>query len=154
MKKMNRLATPQLTVLEDRSIAAADTANNYDIFTSPSGNADLTKAVLFRSGPCRIACKYGNADTAVFAILRRIPQGYSAPTITLVDGNTSFIDIDNILAYGVVRVSGSDTMARIDMRHLRRTVRLERGDKITLQVVSNAASAGQTYSALLEYSTV
>jgi translation initiation factor IF-1 len=113
------------------------------------------KTVTFHPGPLRIQLKPGGSDNIVFAVLRKVPQGYTAPNITVVGGNTTFVDVMNVLAYGMVRVQAAsgDPMNRIDMRILRKSIPMARGDSVILQVVPNANSSGQQFSALFEYST-
>ncbi len=146
--------TPQLATIEDTALATADAAVTNTLYTSSTSNSSLTKPVRFTLGPVRVAMKYGSTETTVFAVVRKLPQGYSNPSIAIVDGNTSFVDVPNILAYGVIRVGSTDTMNRLDLRRLRNTVTLNRGDAIILQVVSNVSSTGQAYSALIEFSTI
>jgi hypothetical protein len=73
--------------------------------------------------------------------------------VTIADGNSSFVDVPNILAYGAVYVyaSTSDTMSRVDLRSLNPAMRVNAGDTIVLQVVSDTASSEQSYDAILEY---
>ncbi len=98
--------------------------------------------------------KAGTANNAIYVILRKVPQGYSNPTVAIADGNTTFVDVPNVLAYGSVYVyaSTNDTMTRIDLRPLNRNMKVLAGDTIVLQVVSDTASTGQTYDCMLEYS--
>ncbi len=147
------LGTPQLATVEDGSIATADSVSTDTIYTSSTSNSVLTKPVMFHLGPTRVSIKYGSTESTVLAIVRKVPQGYTAPAVTVATGNTTFADIPNVLAYGLVRVNAGDTMNRIDLRKLRQAVRLDRGDSIVLQTVSNINSTGQVYSALIEFST-
>jgi hypothetical protein len=141
---------------EDVNIATADTAVNTTIYSSSTSATALQKPVTFYPGPLRIQIKPGGTDNTIFAVLRKVPQGYSAPAITPTDGNTAFADVMNVLAYGVVRVAAgsSDPLNRIDMRRLRKSVSLARGDSIVLQIVPNVNSTNQTASTLFEYRTV
>jgi hypothetical protein len=98
--------------------------------------------------------KAGGSNTVVYAILRKVPQGYSSPAVAVTDGNTTFMDVPNVLAYGSVYVyqSTTDTMARIDMRPLNRSLKVLAGETILLQVVTDTSSTGQSYDCMLEYS--
>ena len=146
---------PQFYVREDVALATADTVVNTTILSSPTGSTDLVKPVVFHPGPCRITIGTGNTTNTVFAVLRKVPEGYTAPSITIGDGNTTFKDVPDVLMYGIVRVYGgtSDVMQRIDLRMLRSSIPLARGDSIVLQVVSNTSSVNQVFGALVEYST-
>ncbi len=147
-------AVPVLYTLEDVALATADTASNTTLYTSSTSASTLVKPVRFTLGPTRVSVKYGSTETTVFAIVRKVPQGYTTPTIAPTDGNTSFVDTPNVLGYGVIRVGDNDTMNRIDLRFLAKSVMLARGDSIVLQVVSNVSSTNQAYSALSEYTVV
>ncbi len=148
-------AAPQLFIRENVGLAVLDTASNSDIYSSPTSTSSLSKPVKFRSGPLRVTVVPGGTSAVVFAILRKIPEGYSAPAITITDGNSAFIDMGNVIGYGMIRVNAAvpDPMNRIDLRMLQKEVTLLRGDKVTLQVVSNASSLGQEYSVLYEFTT-
>jgi len=100
-----------------------------------------------------VVIKAGASDQLVFAIIRKLPEGFTAPTNTITDGNTIFQDTPNILAYGFVRIVAAtvDPMNRIDLRFLQRGCVLRKGESVVMQVIANAASTGATYSALVEY---
>ncbi len=152
--RRNRRATaaiPVLYVQEDVALATADTASSITLYTSSTSASTLVKPVRFTLGPTRVSVKYGSTETTVLAIVRKVPQGYANPTIAPTDGNTTFVDTPNILGYGIILVGSTDTMNRIDLRFLTKSVMLSRGDSIVLQVVSNANSTNQAYSALCEY---
>ena len=142
---------PHLYVREDVALATADTVSNTIIYATSTSASTLTKTTTFTPGPCRVSLKYGSAETTVFVVMRKLPEGYTAPAITPTDGNTTFNDVPNVIGYGLIRVGGTDTMNRIDLRRLRSSVKLAQGDSVILQVVSNAASTNQAYSALIEY---
>ena len=144
---------PQLYVEEDASLAVADVSSNTTLYTSSSSASALGKVVKFTLGPARVVIKAGNSDQLVFVIIRKLPEGYAAPTNTITDGNTVFQDTPNILAYGFVRVAASSTdpMNRTDLRYLQRGCVLRKGESVVMQLLANAASTGATYSALVEY---
>ncbi len=155
-RNRGRMATrlrrePILYTVEDAALSTADDVQSTTLYTSATSATVLTKPVRFTLGPTRVGFTYGSTATLVLAIVRKVPQGYTAPTITPASGNTVFNDVPNILGYGYIRVTGNDVMSRIDLRYLTKSVSLMRGDAIVLQVVSNAASAGQKYHALVEY---
>lgn len=142
-----------LTKKLQAALAVADVSSNTTLYTSSSSASALGKVVKFTLGPARVVIKAGNSDQQVFAIIRKLPEGYSAPTNTITDGNTVFQDVPNILAYGLIRVAASSTdpMNRIDLRYLQRGCVLRKGESVILQLLANAASTGATYSALVEY---
>ncbi len=142
---------PILYAIEDAALSTADDVQSTTLYSSATSATVLTKPVRFRLGPTRVSFTYGSAASLVLAIVRKVPEGYTAPAITPATGNTVFNDVPNILGYGYIRVNGNDVMNRIDMRYLTRSVTLMRGDAIVLQVVSNIASTGQKYHALVEY---
>ncbi len=142
---------PHLYVREDVALATADTVSTTILYATSTSSTTLTKPTTFSLGPVRVSAKYGSAETTVFCVVRKLPEGYTAPAITPTDGNTTFVDMPNVLAYGMIRVGSTDTMNRIDLRKLRTSVMLAQGDSVILQVVTNAASTNQAYSALAEY---
>ncbi len=148
-------AVPVLYIREDVALATADSTSNSTVYTSPTSVTALNKPVRFTLGPTRISFKAGLTETTVFAVVRKVPQGYTTPTIAPTDGNTTFDDVPNVLGYGVARiVPTNDAMNRVDMRFLTKSVTLSRGDSVVLQVVSNVSSTNLAYSAMCEYSTV
>ncbi len=156
--RRNRRATAAVPVIytrEDVALATADTVSNSTVYSSSTSTTALQKPVRFTLGPTRVSFKAGLAETTVFVVIRKVPQGYATPTIAPSDGNTTFDDVPNVLGYGVARIPPSnDAMNRVDVRFLSKTVMLSRGDSVVMQIVSNTNSTNLAYSALCEFSTV
>ncbi len=151
-RRARRIASPHIYVGEETALTAADTVSNEAIYTNTflASETSLPMRVVWKD--LRVTVTYGSATTRVFAILRRLPQGYTAPAITIATGNVAFVDQPDVLGYGMIQVSGNDTMNRIDLRKLKGSVILHSGDALLLQVVSDTASANQKYSVISEYS--
>lgn len=146
--------SPRIYTLESEALTLADSPANTTIYQPPATATSVFKPSTFSFHNARVSLKAGSANTVIYAILRKVPQGYSSPAVAIADGNTSFVDVPNVLAYGTVYVyaSTNDTMQRIDMRPLNRNMKVLAGETIVLQVVSDTASTGQSYDCLLEYS--
>ncbi len=148
---------PLIQVVENTALASADTPSNTTLYNPPLGSAELESPSLFNLRSCRVTFFAGEAVTRCFAVIRRIPVGYNFPGITIASNQTSFVDVNDVLAYGLVEVYGSattptrDPWQAIDLTILKRNVIVYPGDTIGLQVVSNAASTSQTYSAICEF---
>ncbi len=145
----NRRGTPYIAVVEDVSIATADTAAN----TTVANNADNKKRIFHLPRGPTVSVTNGSADSSVFFILRRVPSGYTVPSaVTISSGNASFTDVPNVLAWALYRYeSGQTTALDVRMTVLRSVVNLFPGDLIVLQAVPNTSSAGLVATAQAEY---
>ncbi len=145
-------SVPLLHTLEAESLALADTAITGTIYGPTISNASLvTTALTLRSS--EICVFAGNATNRVFAIIRKVPDGYANPSITVTDAITVFQDMPNVMAYGFIQIyaSSNDAMNRFDLRVLKRTMLMHPGDKLVIQLVSDTASTGQNISSLTEF---
>ncbi len=151
--KRNTRAAPQLQYVEDTALATADTVSNITLYNPTAATGTLELPTSFRLRSATITIGGGATANRVLAIIRRVPNGYSFPTVTVATGLTTFQDFSNILAYGFVTTGAIvDPDSRIDMRLLKSNITVYPGDTIAMQTVSNISSVGQTYSAMLEYS--
>ena len=147
---------PIIQIVEDVSLTAADTASNTTIYNPPLGTTSFEAPSLFIVKACRVAFFNGSGTSyRALAVLRKVPNGYSFPAITVTSGLTTFGDFPNVLGYGLVNVGVQgtlpDPMTRIDMEFLKTSIVVAPGDTIALQVVINTATTTNTYSAELEY---
>ncbi len=152
-RRLSRRSFPILHISEDTALATADTVANVTLYNPPLATTELELTSTFHLRSARVTIVPGATSTRVLAIIRKVPQGYSFPTITVATGISTFIDFDNILAYGVISVTGTigDPMARIDLRTLKRSIKINPGDTVGLQVVTNVSSANQTFLSECEY---
>jgi hypothetical protein len=145
-------SSPLIYTLEDESLATADTAISGAFYTPTLSNSSLV-TTQFTLRSAEIVVKAGSSTNRVFAIIRKVPDGYANPAITVTDAITVFKDMPNVLAYGLVQVyaSTTDAMNRIALRVLKRTMLVHPGDSIVVQIVSDTSSAGQTISGMIEF---
>ncbi len=138
---------------ESTSLATADTASNTTIYTN-----SLSESVWFAIDSIDVSVKCGTtADSQVLYVVRKVPEGYSAPAITISSGEATFFDNDNILAWGngLILATEASGFARIKLsRHIaKRRVRLDQNDFIVVQAVCGTSSTNQSYSFEMGYST-
>ncbi len=152
-RRSRRPRLPMLCIVEDTALATQDTVSNGTLYSPPISNTGLDLPSRFRLRSCEVVISPGSGNNKVFAVVRRVPSGYSAPSITITNGIGSLVDCPDVLAYGLVNVfaSTTDTMERINLKLLRPNMVVYPGDVIYLQVVPNANSTGQVYNALAEY---
>ncbi len=138
-----------LHVSEELSVATADTPVNATVYSSTVSTSAIQVPVRFTLRSCTINMQRGTAEFAkVFAIVRRVPSGYSFPSITIATGNSSFIDIPDVLAYGFL--DESDTVP-YKLDKLRSSIVLHPGDTLAIQFVSNLNSAGLKVDAITAF---
>ena len=144
---------PRIYTLESETLATADSPANTTIYSPSATATTVFKPSRFNYHTCRVSVKAGGSNAVVYAILRKVPQGYSSPGVTIADSNTTFVDPPNILAYGAryIYAASTDPWNVIDLRPLNRSLQVNAGDSIVLQVVSDTASTGQSYDCILEY---
>ncbi len=147
-RRGGRLTAPQIHITEAVAVSTANTVSNTTIWTSAVG----TSALEF---PCRIHLRKSiinviNGATAsrTFVVIRRVPNGYSNPTISITTGNTSLIDFPDIMAYGFLD-NGDSVPFVLDIP--RPTMVFHPGDSLVLQAVTDVTSSGQTLSAMTHY---
>ncbi len=88
----------------------------------------------------------------IWVIIRRVPEGYSAPSWTPSGGTSSVVDEGNVLAFGsVVGTSSQSTLFTIRTRKSN-TILLQ-GDTVILQMVCSSSATGQAVDAMMEYGT-
>ncbi len=141
-----RTAEPYLYVSENVAFATADTPVNTTLYINPSGE----NARIFNIRSMELTMLPGATTNQSLFIIRKVPQGYAAPGITVATG-TSYVDHPNILGYVLVTSVGGITFSNLvnekDFTWRRQSVLLHGGDFISLQAVTNTSSAGQTYQA-------
>ncbi len=142
-------------MLENQGLTTADTAVNQNLYSLPQSNSVYMPVSTFTLKTTRISITAGASTNTVLAVVRRVPSGYTEPTITVATGLTDFWDVPNILAYGMVQVFANsvDPMTRIDLEFIKRTIPVYAGDRIVIQAVCNASSSGQKINVLAEYTS-
>ncbi len=141
---------PNFWVSEVLPITVADTPDNRTLYTNP----DATP-VSFRMQRSMISVNAGAASSCCLFVVRRVPQGFTAPTtITISTGTAPFVDAPDVIGYQVIYITtGTNTLFQFPFIPLHPTITLYEGDSVVLQAVTNSASAGQGYTSLIEYGT-
>ncbi len=150
-----RLRYPVIVTAEDISVATADSAQTTYLYApSYSGSAvqEAQKITFLADGlPC-IFFRGGNSQTAVYAVVRKIPAGYSLPSVAIGSNSTVYQDTPNVLAYGFCSFVPSLDPQSIDMHWLKNTTLVHPGDQVILQLTANISSSGMIASAQFCYS--
>jgi glycerol uptake facilitator-like aquaporin len=107
--------------------------------------------MVFNLRNVRVNVTYGSTVTRVYFVVRRVPEGYAAPALTISSSVNSFTDPDNVLAYAVLNVSGTGYSLEGDLNICKTNVVMFSGDIIYIQATSDTSSTGQTFSALAQY---
>ncbi len=138
---------PNIYVLEDASIATADTVVNSTLITNGQParmRIKMRRAQLITTG--------GSGSSRVFWLIRRVPSGYSAPSITVTSGLTVFADQPDVLGIGFRAASSTETAAlQATWQWIKRSVVLFEGDSLVLQCVPNTSDTGLTESGQIEF---
>ncbi len=141
--------SPQLFIAEGLDIDTADTVTNTTILTQ---SAHIPVSCKFRSA--RIGAANGATAAAIFAILRRVPAGYTAPNITVTTGLTSFVDEPDVMAYGYIQfVQNATGLMSVTLRPVYPDQILYEGDLLVFQMVSGTSSVSLVGSAQVEFLT-
>ena len=149
MRRGNAPPAPIIATVENLSIATADTVVSTDLYAPPlSGSTSFIDSMRINVRSCEIVVSNGGTAARVYAVLRRVPQGYSSPSIAISTSTTTFVDPTNVMAYAIVNVNGVDD-ASVNLSPLRRSLVFNSGDKLVLQAVSDTSSTNQAFSALV-----
>ncbi len=148
-----RRKSPMFATIEDTALATADTSSNTILYSPALTSAGNQNPTTFHFNSCSIDIVAGASSNRVFAIIRRVPAGYTVPAITISTSLTTFSDVADVIAYGFINIYGAtlDAMNRFELKALRPSMTIFPGDVVYLQVVPNVSSAAQTYSAFAEY---
>jgi hypothetical protein len=141
---------PFIYMIEDEALAVADTYSTLTVAGSTATHSDLRTNVRFTLKRADVAVNIGGTANRSYFIIRRVPVGYSAPTPPVADYTSAFPDTDNILAYGILNVANG-AQNEMSLHILHPSVTLLPGDLVVFQAVAGTASAGQTYSSVLEH---
>ncbi len=144
--RQGRRLDPNLYVLEDASIATADTAVNGSMLTN-----DKSSRMMVRMRRATLMAFGGNTGARVLWIIRRVPQGYTPPSITVTSGLTVFADQADILGYGIADFTSDNGEHYAKFTWIRRTTVLYEGDYIALQCVTNTSSTGLLEAGEIEF---
>ncbi len=146
-------SAPLLHVLEAEALATADSAITGTIY-SPTLSTSALLTTQFTLHTSEVAVTTGATTARVYAVIRKVPDGYANPSITVSDSINVFQDSPNVLAYGYVQVyaASSDAMNKFKLRMRQRSITMHPGDKIVIQLVSDTSSVGQAINSLTEFS--
>ncbi len=146
-RKRSARLDPNLYLLEDQSIATADTVLNVTLLTQSE-----KQPYVISARDMHLEALGGNTNSRVFYVLRRVPSGYSAPSITVTSGLNTIVDQPDILLYGFINFTtgGVDSNVNTTQR-LRPTMVFYEGDTLILQAVGNVTSTGLVVSGFIEW---
>ena len=149
-----RRETPSFDILEDVSIATADTASNNTVYNPQVGTGTLEAPGFFhlRGATWSVNNSSTNTATRVLCIIRKVPNGYAFPSITVASGVTAIAGSD-VLAFGLINTTALATneVPSQELTIVRPRVRVDTGDTIACQIVSNVSSASQTAFVAIYY---
>ncbi len=145
---------PNLWVTDNVAIASANTTVSNTIYT----NSLATRVSLrFRKMQLNIA---HNALTAVrvFFVLRRVPQGYTAPSATIATGATVWTDLPDVFGYGYIYMAAVASQTNqfpedYTLILTRPTMTLFEGDTVVIQAVPDQSIASLSYTGVAEFDT-
>ncbi len=149
VRKSSKKGAPIIAVQEELAVATADTVVNSTLFAPPLGTTSSLQTWRFHLGSIQCEVTDGATGHRLYAVVRRVPAGYSAPSITVSTGVTTFADIANVMAYGIYTTT--DVREEVQWRWLRRNVIVQPGDTIITQYAIDISSAGSAVSTLVEY---
>ncbi len=149
-RPQRRRYDPNIYLSEIITVNTANAAVNNTLYTNPDANP-----VSFRLQKTCFSVNPGDTSTPLWFVIRRVAQGYVAPTtVTVATGTTTFIDQRDVLGYAFIYViTGTNTTYNFDLKMLRPTVTLYEGDFVVIQAVTSVSSAGQGYSVISEFGT-
>ncbi len=140
---------PILATLEQTAVTTADTAVNANLYAPPSGTTNAMQRWTFNLRSVQCTVTDGGTACRTYAVVRRVPAGYSAPAMSVGNSVTTFADVPNVLAYGTY--STADVRENISWRWLKRATYVYPGDAIVIQFVVDTSSTGHAISTLAEY---
>jgi hypothetical protein len=144
--------SPQLWLGEDLGIVTADTVNNSTIYNSNLATSTLFLDTWFKLRSATVSVTPGNTNARVLFVIRRVPFGYTSPSITVTTGLSSIPGAD-VMGYALINsLTGATAPQEVKMTIVRSTMRVEPDDTIELQVVSNTSSTSQSAFAMISFS--
>ncbi len=146
--------SPQLCLVQALDVDTANVPGNQEIY-GPTTNSFQSVAgrVSFQVRSAKFVANAGATASQVFIVLRRVPEGYAAPTsITPADGIGSFIDEADILGYAYIFFEPTDTTTfMVPLKMMRSTMTMYPGDTIVIQGVSTTSSASLVVNGIVDY---
>ena len=137
----------KLCVSEDIPIATVNVLSVDDLVTVSDQQAHAF--TLLRGN---YSVQTGNTAVTSWLVIRRVPNGYAAPTsVNVVTGSASFIDSPDVLAYGMFRGTPSLTSDTLNWTIVKRSCILYDGDKVVVQGTPTASSVNNIFSSFIEY---
>ncbi len=143
-----RVLDPNIQVIESLAVDTADTVVNTTVYTS----ADKT-LTTFRVRSMQIAATGGASDALLYFVLRKVPSGYTAPSVTISTSGSVFVDMPNVLAVGFINFKTGlvDNTFEPVWEYIRPQITCFEADTIVLQATTNTTSSGLKVSGLIEF---
>jgi hypothetical protein len=140
---------PWILTLDAVAVTALNTVVNNTLYSNTSTTPQL---ITFR--PISMSVNGGAAAADLWFVVRRVPQGYAAPSVSTGTSITQFIDTPNVLGYAFCKtVANTSTQNpfEFNITWLKRSMKCNEGDVVIMQAVSDTASAAQSYNAIGAY---
>ncbi len=140
-RRSRALTVPQIFTTEGLAPVTADTQVFQTIYNPPDSTSSLGTPTRFRLGPVRIYVTPGAAASRVYIVVRKVPEGYSAPTMTISSSVGSITDPMNVFGYAII--DGNNATIPTSLTMIKSTLTIQPGDTVVVQAVSDISSAGQ-----------
>ncbi len=130
-----------------------------------TGDGVITTTVYTNSDQVPVSLVLKNADFSVFSgaaaarvwfVVRRVPQGYAPPAVTIATGLTAWADQPDVLAYGTIQVLAASSLqlpSEVRLTKLRAQTVMYQGDILVVQMVTDTNSTGQNVSGEVAFGT-
>ncbi len=144
-KRRNPRLDPILYTADNVALATADTVSNLTVY-----NNGQNARVLFNMRQGYLNASGGGTDSSIFCVIRRLPSGYTEPSVTVSSGVTTFADQPDVVAFCLLdAVAGETAPVQARFIVIKPFIVLYGGDSIVMQTVCNTSSVGQIYSAMM-----
>ncbi len=148
-RSSRRVGSPVLYTSDLVPVTTADTVVNTTVLTM----ADKVRQFV-RVKSLQISANAGASQSRVYYVLRRVPDGYTPPTITLTSGTTAIVDDADVIGYGILNQNATNTNPTyqpvLRMSRRKNGAVLFNGDTLVLQAVADVSSTGQAISFILD----
>ncbi len=150
VRQARRLTAPVIATIDGTAVATADLAVNTGLYLpAHSSTTSFVDAMTFRLRSATFSVNQGTSAVAkIYFVIRKVPEGYSPPSVVVSTSITTFADPQNVLAYGIAPANLTD---QFELTILKSTVNMTTGDSIYIQATSDTSSTGQSYSATVVY---
>ncbi len=132
-------------------MTTADSYTATTLFAPAASTTAVQDPNVFTLKSVDIRVIYGAAASVCYFVIRRVPSGVAAPAPAITTGITTVLDQDNVLGFGIQQVTGVTGDHEFTWHSIRNAIKVNPGDSIILQSVSNVSSAGQAANGIIQY---